>query len=335
MAKDYMPSPDQYLRNLDNGGAKPPANWRRRAKRTLVAILMALGIGLAVLAAVVWYSLSRLSINPLDFGPLAATGGRTNILIMGIGDPGHAGEKLSDTMMVLSLDKATKQAAFLSLPRDLRVKVPGYGYYKVNNANALGGPELAEQTVANTLDIPIHYYIKTDFTGLKQAVDAVGGIDITVKDELRDPEYPCADNEGLACGIDIKPGDYHMDGTMALQYARCRKGTCGNDFGRAARQQEVLQKLKDKITQPGFYFNPAADSALLGAVSQNSQTNMSINDLVKVAWFMKNVTGTKNFVLSTSPGGLLMGDPYGSSDLLPVGGDYSAIQDKAHNIFSD
>jgi LCP family protein required for cell wall assembly len=339
MSKAYMPSPDQYLNSLDDQKhqVKPPkqrAGWRKILKRTILSILAIIGVALVVGIIIIWQNLAKLSINPLDFGPLSSDNGRTNILVMGIGDPGHAGENLSDTMMVISLDHSGKQVAMISLPRDLRVNVPGYGFNKINTANSLGGPQLAEQTVSNTLGIPIQYYIKTDFTGLKQAIDAVGGIDVTVTERLTDPEYPCAANEGIACGIDIKPGTYHMDGTLALQYARCRKGTCGNDFGRAARQQDVIQKLRDKIVSPGFYLNPAADTALLAAISNNSQTDLSVNDMAKVGWEMKHATRTVSAVFSTAPGGYLRGDPAGSSDLLPTGGSFGAIQDYVANVFT-
>jgi LCP family protein required for cell wall assembly len=224
--------------------------------------------------------------------------------------------------------------AMVSVPRDLRVRVSGYGFSKVNAANAYGGAALAQQTIANTLGIPIHYYLTTNFKGLAQAVDAVGGLDVTVKERLYDSEYPCDDNQYKACGIDIAAGNYHMDGALALKYSRCRKGTCGNDFGRAARQQEIIQKLRDKVSTPAVYLSPTTDAALLGAVSSNSQTNMSANNLLELAWDLKGSKQTINFVLSTSPGGFLRGDPAGSSDLLPLGGDFSDIQDYVKNIFT-
>src|SRR5581483_5188894 len=98
--------------------------WKRRLKVALII----LGLALALTVIYVFIQLSRLSVNPLDMGPLRGEDrGRVNILVLGIGDPGHAGQKLSDTVMLVSLAPATHQLAYISLPRDLRVDIPGYG----------------------------------------------------------------------------------------------------------------------------------------------------------------------------------------------------------------
>ncbi len=300
-----------------------PRSFGSKLKRFFLIFGLVL-LGLLIAGGIfVWYNLAKLSLNPLDFGALAQTDGHTNVLILGVGDPGHAGQTLSDTMMVVSIDHTNKHVTMISLPRDLRVPIPGHGSAKINDANAFGGPTLAEQTVANVLGIPIHYYIETDFTGLKQAVDDVGGLDITVTERLYDPEYPCPGDRGV-CGVDIKPGNYHMNGDMVLQYTRCRKGTCGNDFGRAARQQEVIQKLQDKIAHPGIYLNLKTDAALLTTLRTYAKTDLSANDLVGVGLAMHRATNTTKFVFSTSPGGFLTNG--GGSDLAPIGGNFSPIQ---------
>lgn len=328
------PSDDyEYELGAVSPGGHQVGSRRRRVWRWIKIALIVLGVVIIAVLVFLFYNLSKLSINPLDFGSLQQTDGRTNVLVLGIGDPGHAGQNLSDTIMVISVDHRSGDVAMISVPRDLRVSIPGHGYAKINQANSDGGPTLAEQTVANTLGIPIHYYFKTDFSGLKDLVDAVGGIQVTVTQELSDPEYPCASDENRACGIDIKPGTYHMDGAQALEYTRCRKGTCGNDFGRAARQQEVITKLRDKLATPGVYLNPATDASVLTALRAHSQTDMSVNNLIQLGWQMKHAPKTIRFVYSNQPGGLLTGVP-GSSDLVPVGGDYSALQNKAENIFA-
>lgn len=312
----------------------PEADKRTLGQKIKLGLGIFFGvIGLLLVAAVifVWYNLSKLSVNPLDFNGLAQTNGRTNILILGVDDPGYPGQELSDTMLVLSIDHTTKQVAMISVPRDLRVAIPGKYTTKINAANQLGGPALAEQTVANTLGIPINYYILTNFRGLKQAVDAVGGLDVTVKTRLYDPEYPCANDKG-SCGIDIQPGSYHMDGVKVLEYTRCRKGTCGNDFGRAARQQEIIKLLEAKVSQPKTYLNLKTDAALLTTLRSYAKTDLSSNDLVRLGYDMKRATKTINFVYSTANGGLLKNG--GGSDLVPADGNYAAMQNLAQNIFT-
>jgi LCP family protein required for cell wall assembly len=298
-------------------------------------LVLAAVLAIAGYAAYIVQGVAKISTNPVSLSGLAGDeNGRTNILVLGVGDPGHAGEKLSDTMMVLSLDTHTKRVAQISVPRDLRVDIPGYGSSKINAANAYGGVGLAEQTVSNTLGIPIHYYVQTDFTGLKQLVDAVGGVDVNVKERLADPEYPCDDNQYKVCGLDIEPGMTHMNGTLALQYARCRKGTCGNDFGRAARQQEVMNLVRDKVVRWDLLLNPAKLTPVISAVRTGIQTDMGAVQMLELArdWQAAQKNRPVNLVLSTSDGGYLRDAP-GSSDLVPIDGDFSAISDRVKNIF--
>jgi polyisoprenyl-teichoic acid--peptidoglycan teichoic acid transferase len=305
--------------------------------RWVAGLLLFALVAILTYAVYIGISVAKISTQPLDFSGLSAdASGRTNILVLGVGDPGHAGQNLSDTMMVLSIDAKNHRVAQISVPRDLRVDIPGYGTGKINAANADGGPELAEQTVSNALNIPINYYVLTNFSGLKQMVDAVGGLDINVKERLYDPEYPCADNENESCGIDIQPGLQHMDGTKALEYVRCRKGTCGNDFGRAERQQEVMNLLRQKAVRFDVLLNPSELTPVVSALRNGVKTDMGAVQLLQLAndWQNDQKNNPVKLVLSTSDGGYLLDAP-GSSDLVPIGGDFSAIQDRVKNIFGN
>ncbi len=316
--------------------AKLPRRKRGWGRMLLVLVLLLLAAALAY-AAYLGSIVVKISTNSMQLGALAAdVNGRTNVLVLGVGDPGHAGENLSDTMMLLSLDGRTKRMAEISIPRDLRVSVPGFGYNKINTANALGGVALAEQTVSDTFDVPINYYVKTNFSGLKDLVDAVGGVDVNVKDRLVDSEYPCDDNQYKVCGLDIEPGLQHMNGTVALQYVRCRKGTCGNDFGRAARQQELLSLLRPKLMDPRLLLSPTKLKRLADATSKGIKTDLGLFQLLELAnsWRTDSANQPVDLVLSTSLGGYLRGDPYGSSDLLPIGGNFTTISDKIKTIFT-
>lgn len=336
-----MQSPDDYLRQIEeeelrrNNQSERPSPWRW-VKRFFLALLA------MVLIAIVfagWFglrTLSGVSSNPYDLSGLSADiDGRTNVLILGKGDPGHAGQELSDSIMVVSFNKATKQVATISIPRDTQAAIPGYGYRKINNAHALGGSKLAAQTVSGLLDVPIDYTIVTDFAGLKQLVDAVGGVEVDVKEALVDSEYPCADNEWLSCGINIQPGLQHMDGAKVLEYTRCRKGTCGNDFGRAARQQEVIALVMAKLVQPSLWLNPLRATAVSNVLRTGMDTTLSGPNMIRLAWAWSHKQGDPiSWVLSTAPGGLLTSGG-GSANLLPVGGDYAAIQQQAATIFTN
>lgn len=310
-----------------------PSRAKRIFKRLAIGLLFLVLLSVAYIA----FTLSRLSTDPLDFRSLASdAGGRTNILILGVGDQGHAGEELSDTVMVMSLQSRQKKAAFFSLPRDLRVPIPGEdSSTKINQIHAIGGPELAVQTVEAVLDIPIHYYVRTDFTGLEELVDAVGGLDVQVNERLYDPEYPCADNPSRSCGIDIKPGRYLMDGQMALQYSRCRKGTCGDDFGRAERQQEILAKLQDKMAESVIWTKPLTIDRMLAVIREHVRTDLSAPQLLRVGHLWRQVPdhNITRVVFSTANDGYLRNIP-GTSDLAPVGGSFAPLQKSVKTVFN-
>lgn len=342
MSRPYMPSSDEFLRSLDeqqqyDPQKRPPEPGRRRHfswKKLVVGFVV---IVLALVAGFVFYAvqaLATISKHPFSLSPLATDGsGRTNVLILGVGDPGHSGQNLSDTDMVVSFDTTGKRVAEISVPRDLRVNIPGYGYNKINAANALGGSDLARQVVSATLAIPINYVVTTNFTGLKDLVDAVGGIDVNVKYRLVDPEYPCADNQFKACGLDIEPGQQHMDGARALEYVRCRKGTCGNDFGRAARQQEVINLVRQKALSPSILLHPDRFKLLASAIRNNLITDLSATNMAQLAWLWQQQKGQPiSLVLSTDPTSYLA-NAYGSSDLVPKDGTFTAIQQKVQTIF--
>lgn len=262
--------------------------------------------------------------------------GRVNILLLGIGDPGHDGAGLSDTNILVSVDTRDKKVALTSIPRDTRVKIPGYGSAKINNAHAYGDVALAQQTVGNFLDVPIQYYIRTDFTGLKQAVDAVGGIEIDNKEYLSDSEYPCDNNQWRSCGFTLKPGKYKADGTLALKYARCRKGTCGDDFGRAARQQEVLSAIRTQATSLGTILNPTKLTSLISAAGDNVKTDMSVGEILRLNDLTKDIPNDQfiNVVLSIKENGFLKSSPDGTSDLVPIDSTLSTLQAFEDNIFT-
>jgi LCP family protein required for cell wall assembly len=330
-----MPNPEQYLATMDHDDGpdkKRPRRWKRWA---FVVIITLLSLFLAYMGYIISIA-SQVSTRPFSLSSLLTDGkDHTNILILGIGNPGHSGEKLSDTILVLSLNRKTNHVVQVSVPRDLRVRPEGYGPVKINQANALGGSELAQSTVENVLGLSIQYTVTTDFNGLKDIVDAVDGINVDVKNELRDTEYPCSDDENRSCGLDIKAGQQHMDGSLALQYARCRKGTCGNDFGRAARQQEVINLIATKVGKPSIVLHPVEIAKITTAVKDNMTTNLSGLDMFELVHTVsKAKNSTVHFVLSEDPDGLLVG-ANGSSDLLPRGGNYDLIQARVTELIDN
>lgn len=146
-------------------------------------------------------------------------------------------------------------AQLLSLPRDLKVEIPGNGVNRINAAFVFGGPDLLVQTIQNNFDIPIHHYVEIDFAGFANVVDALGGITKTFDHPARD----------VKSGLRVDAGTIKMDGMTALAYARSRsyqelidgswQSVDGSDIGRTHRQQEVLLLMFDQATSKSAAFN--------------------------------------------------------------------------------
>jgi LCP family protein required for cell wall assembly len=211
---------------------------------------------------------------------------RTNILLLGIDKRAQElGASRTDTMIVATVDPETKTAGMLSIPRDLWVSIPGYSEGRINTAHFLGdrdgypggGPALAKKTVQYALGIPIHYYVGINFVGFEKLVDAIGGIRIDVKEAIHDEEYPDG-NYGYMT-VDIPAGLQHMDGKMALQYARVRHG--GTDFLRARRQQEVLRAIRDKVLRLDIPLTRIPE--MLRIAGDSVQTDLSLSEMYDLA----------------------------------------------------
>ncbi len=284
----------------------------------------------------------------LDLSRLKGEGeGRINILLLGVGDAGHAGAGLTDTILVASIDPKTYNVVMISIPRDLYVKIPGYWWSKINSANAFAeqdkegsGPEVIKKIVSDVLDIPIHYYLKVDFTGLKKSVDTLGGIDINNPTSLNDPDYPCDKNESYSCGFKLKAGVLHMDGALALKFARCRKGTCGDDYGRAIRQQAVLVAMRDQALQLSNIFNPGKINDLLGIIGDHLQTDISLDEMQRLIAIARKINSNTivNKVLENETEGLVKNSNVGdASVVIPTAGvgNYSAIQAYVDSLLID
>ena len=155
---------------------------------------------------------------------------------------GGSGGARSDTIILVRLDPSKKATALLSLPRDLKVRIPGYGTDKINVAYSLGGPRLTLRTVKAVTGIPIHHVVNINFGGFREAVNELGCAYIDI-----DRRY-FNDNSGYGpdyATIDLKPGYQKVCGQDALDYVRYRHED--TDIVRAARQQEFLRQVKQQI----------------------------------------------------------------------------------------
>jgi len=267
-------------------------------------------------------------------------GGRTNILLLGTGDKDWEGVDLTDTIMVVSFSTRNNEAALISIPRDFYVKIDKHGWGKINAAYVYGensnypggGPALISKTVSELLDIPIHYYVKIDFTAFKEAIDAVDGIEITPRESLYDPYFPGGT-------VYFKGGKtYFMDGETALNYARSRKTT--SDFSRAKRQQEVLIALKDKVISLRLLSNPNKAMDIIDILGDHLRTNLKPNEVKRLFEIAREASKYSiiNKVIDGQDTGLVTTSLInGVSVVHPVAGvgKYEDIQKFIIKIFND
>jgi polyisoprenyl-teichoic acid--peptidoglycan teichoic acid transferase len=151
---------------------------------------------------------------------------------------------LSDTTMLLRLDPDRGAIALLSLPRDLKVDIPGYGTDKLNAAYSLGGPKLTLQTVKQLTGLDINHLVNVDFTGFARAVNAIGCVYVDVDQRYFHQNGPYASSSDYA-EINLQPGYQALCGFDALSFARYRH--TDNDIVRSARQQAFLREARAKV----------------------------------------------------------------------------------------
>ena len=269
--------------------------------------------------------------------------GRVNILLLGVGGANHPGGTLADTIQLVSVNTKDKQVALLSLPRDLRVTIPGAGVNKINYAHAYGelnpktggGPAVAKQVVSSVVGLPIHYYLRMDFEGFVKLVDALGGVDITVEKAINDPFYPAPDMIRYD-PFSISAGEHLMDGKTALKYVRSRETT--SDFDRSKRQQQMLQALKERALSLNVVANPRKVNeiaAILGNHVRTDFTTWEITHLVDVAARDSEDYSLITRVLTAGAGEPLVSVNEGGYYLVPRTGNFKEIQQIAKDIFSE
>jgi polyisoprenyl-teichoic acid--peptidoglycan teichoic acid transferase len=288
---------------------------------------------------------SHLIVNP-DKQLKGEATDRINILLAGIGGAGHDGAYLADTIILVSIKPSTQEVSTLSIPRDLYVEIPDYGWRKVNNALAFGresnypggGEALLTSVVSKVVGMPIQYFARVDFEGFRKVIDDLGGVDISIENAFDDYDYP--DYSYGIQHISFRKGTEHMNGERALQFVRSRHGTNGegSDFARSKRQQKVLLAIKEKMFSMSTFTNPASIVSILNDLGSHNQTNLQIWEMLGLTKFAKNI-GSNNLItatLETGTDGLLKSDTTqdGAYILRPKSGDFSEIQYLAKNIFT-
>jgi LCP family protein required for cell wall assembly len=204
-------------------------------------------------------------------GPLLSA--PQNTLIVGIdARPGETRSR-ADSIMVMRTDPGAGKVKFLSIPRDFRVELPGYGTEKINSAYYFGGQRGIINAVRELTGLPIQHIVVVRFNGVKKLVDDLGGITVNNPTALKNCPY----SGGTT--VSFPQGKVDLDGERALQFVRVRK--CDSDFYRAARQQAFVTGLKGKLASVrGVPFSPWNGASAVRSIG----TDMGLSDLVKMGW---------------------------------------------------
>ncbi len=276
--------------------------------------------------------------QPIDLPSVTPWDGasRVTVLLLGVDYRDWAANETaarSDTMILLTLDPLTKTAGVLSIPRDLWVPIPGFKHGKINtayyNGDAYqlpgGGPALAIKTVEQFLGVPINYFAQVDFAAFVRFIDEIGGVTIDVPQEISIDLL----GGGFKTKKKLEPGRQQLPGEWALAYARARY-TEGGDFDRAARQQQVIMAIRDRILR--FDMLPTLVSkapSLYNELASSIRTNLSLEEIIQLAFLAKDVQdegiqrgiiGTESVLFANSPDDL--------SILVPLPDKISIVRDQ-------
>lgn len=225
--------------------------------------------------------------------------GHTNFLLLGTAGENYEGSKLTDSIIIASLDHKDKYVTMLSIPRDLYIDDELVGSSKINeiflNAGVHYGNEIdaidhTVEKIEEVAGIPIHYWAKIDFKGFKEFVDAIDGIDIVVEDAIYDTSYPkngTFDYETFS----ISEGPQHLDGETALKFARSRHTT--SDFDRAKRQQQIIFAIKEQALSTQIIFSTEKINNILDTLKDNIDTNITTKEILTLGGMADDFTKDK------------------------------------------
>ena len=209
-----------------------------------------------------------------------------NILVVGSDERQEGQPWRSDVIMVVAVDFANRQVGVISFPRDLWVRIPTVGENRINTATFFGGVQdyenggdigLLKDTLAQNFGIRIDQYVKVNFGGFQDIIDALGGIDVVVDCPIAG-NFPREPGSKQLVYQTLQPGEYHMDGVFALRYARERKST--SDIDRTRRQQRVLIAIRNRAREINII--PRLP-ALYDALRDTFKTDLGLTDIIALA----------------------------------------------------
>ena len=334
-AKGKVPleRPDRSARG--NGRVPPQPKVRRPRRRWSWRRRILVGLLVLIVVLIVWAVAGFLAFRsgvkaansrlPVDVRSTlrkdngALLNNASNILLLGtdhMNNDQRISDFHSDSIMLLRIDPSRHRLVYLSVPRDLRVPIPGHGLDKVNAATQIGGPALAVRTISGFTGLPVNHVLIIDFHHFRELIDSIGGITVNVPERILSNPFDCPYTPARCSrwkGWRFAKGPQHMDGWRAQIYSRIRENQLNpadNDITRGERQQAVLRAVIQKLTSVSTFFKlPFRGGSLVRPLT----TDLSAWQFIELGWDMKRAPASK--ALHCRLGG--NSDPAGSSDIIP------------------
>jgi LCP family protein required for cell wall assembly len=227
-----------------------------------------------------------------------------NIALLGTDEDYDPTDKYyhTDTILIVSINRTTNTVAMLSIPRDTFVYIPTFGMQRINTAYSYGdvikfqpgnGFGLLQQVILYNFGIPVHFYAKLSFDGFKAVIDAVKGVDLGVDCQISDLRFQGqydTKQTPVYSPYTMTPGYYHMDGSLALWYARMRHST--SDFDRNRRQQQVVRAILHSARDQGLLANMSNIPSLWNDLTKVVDTNLNLQDILGLVPIAANIKPT-------------------------------------------
>ena len=298
---------DDYLSVEDQVDDPRRAKTEKRRNRwllfsvlgVLVAVLLA-GIGIAT-----WYGKSAVDAldninrdsNLMPTGerpaPVDPVEGKAPLNMVLMGSDTRGGERgRSDVLQLLHISGDRQNVFLMSIPRDSYVEIPGRGKAKINAAYSWGGAALAVETMELLLDVPMDNTVLIDFEGFVNVIDALGGVTVVNREE------------SSSRGFDFPKGEITLSGEEALVFVRERKTLSNGDFGRAARQRDVIKAVLGKLASGGVLSDPGRFRESVTELGKNFTVDEGLtnDNIIRLGWELKGVSPSdiKSFQIPTA-----------------------------------
>jgi LCP family protein required for cell wall assembly len=301
----------------------------------LALMIIVIVLGVITVPRVLAFGSAISTQPPLSMSGDMSSNNRTNLLILGYGGGDHDGAYLTDSILVVSLLPQSHHTSLVSIPRDTWVETTQskintiYTVTSNNNQDPAAGGKATAGEVGSITGLDVKYWMTINFTGFRDLINSIGGIDVYVPDSFS-ADYPANDDPNIDASykvVTFTKGNQHMDGETAIEYARARKAIDnlaeGTDFARAARQQIIVKAAISKIKQITTW--PKLFDAL-DALEKTIRTNLSLADLAQFTLDM-DLESTQTAHIGLSVDNVMA---YGTSDdgqsiVVPQNNDWAAV----------